>query len=71
MDINLEEAIVLYSRALARRYGHSAIEYASRQAQLMGDNGDHEGFVVWTDVAKAAESILRPSQGGAAEQASD
>jgi hypothetical protein len=53
--VTKEEAVEVYARFWASRYGSTASRSARRMAASLGSEGDLEGHEAWNDVADAIE----------------
>jgi len=55
MWITKDEAVEMYARFLAARFGAAASRAARETAAKLQSKGDSEGHVVWSRVADAVE----------------
>lgn len=57
MNITLDESIEIYARAMRSWFGSDAPEEARSKAERARENGDEEGFDVWSKVAEIAATV--------------
>ncbi len=69
MDINLEEAIEIYSRALCAWKTFDAPSEARRKAQECAALGDDEGYEAWSRVAECATRLMAREAAGSRRKA--
>ena len=62
LNVSLDQAIDIYAKALAYRYGRSAPHRARLRGRDCSVKGDREGHVVWEKVAAIAERLLTPQR---------
>jgi hypothetical protein len=60
--VSLKQAIEIHAKVLKYRFGRLAPELAREKAQNCSKSNDHEGHLVWLEVAEVAESLLRAAQ---------
>jgi hypothetical protein len=58
MNVSLEQAIEIHARALSRRLKSDAPANARERAAQLKEKGDHEGHLVWLNVAETSERLL-------------
>jgi hypothetical protein len=59
LRVSLKQAIEIHAKVLKYRFGRRAPELAREEALRCSKSNDHEGHVVWLEVAEVAESFLR------------
>lgn len=56
-ELTLSDGIEIHAKALRRRLGKAAPEYARGRAHQLRKQGDYEGEKVWLRVAAAAKRM--------------
>ena len=70
MNVSLDQAIQIHARALKGRAGKKSPLLARMRAEALKDQGDMEGFRVWTQVGEEA-ALLVAAQAASEEEPAD
>jgi len=70
MNVSLDQAIHIHARALKGRAGKKSPLLARMRAQALKEQGDMEGFRVWTQVGEQA-ALLVAAQAAVEEETAE